>query len=106
MRFPPPGHFRAPDPLRARLRELGAEFDLADVVSPASSLAAPATVLGRAAANRFCTQPMEGWDGSRDGAPSMHTLRRWRNFGRSSAALVWGGEAFAVARDGRANANQ
>ena len=34
------------------------------------------------------------------------TLRRWRNFGLSGASLVWGGEAFAVQRDGRANDRQ
>ena len=49
---------------------------------------------------------MEGWDAGRDGAPSEHTLRRWRNFGRSGAKLIWGGEAAAVRPDGRANPNQ
>ena len=39
---------------------------------------------------------MEGWDANRDGSPSAHTLRRWRNFGRSGAKLIWGGEAAAV----------
>ena len=49
---------------------------------------------------------MEGWDGTRGGEPSGHTLRRWRRFGRSGAELVWGGEAFAVREDGRANPGQ
>ena len=49
---------------------------------------------------------MEGWDANRDGSPSEHTLRRWRNFGRSGAKLIWGGEAAAVRPDGRANPNQ
>ena len=106
MRFPPPGHFRAAADLRARLRELGADFDLTEAVAAGSPLARPAQLLGRAAANRFSTLPMEGWDGTVDGAPGPHTLRRWRNFGRSTAALIWGGEAFAVAADGRANKNQ
>lgn len=56
--------------------------------------------------NRFCVQPMEGWDGSREGLPSEFTFRRWRNFGRSGAKLVWGGEAVAVRHDGRASPNQ
>ena len=43
---------------------------------------------------------------ARDGLPSEHTLRRWRNFGRSTAKLIWGGEAFAVREDGRANPRQ
>lgn len=49
---------------------------------------------------------MEGWDGTADGRASELTLRRWRNFGRSGASLVWGGEAFAVQHDGRANERQ
>ena len=49
---------------------------------------------------------MEGWDGTEDGRPGELTLRRWRRFGRSGAAMVWGGEAFAVRADGRANPHQ
>jgi 2,4-dienoyl-CoA reductase-like NADH-dependent reductase (Old Yellow Enzyme family) len=56
--------------------------------------------------NRWCVHPMEGWDGTEDGRPSEHTIRRWRHFGQSGAKLIWGGEAFAVRRDGRANPNQ
>ena len=47
--------------------------------------------------------PMEGWDGTDDGQPSRATIRRWRHFGLSGAKLIWGGEALAVRRDGRAN---
>jgi NADPH2 dehydrogenase len=49
---------------------------------------------------------MEGWDGTRDGAPSDLTRRRWRSFGTSGAKLIWGGEAVAVRHDGRANPHQ
>jgi NADPH2 dehydrogenase len=56
--------------------------------------------------NRICVQPMEGWDGMADGNPSEHTMRRWKNFGRSRAGLIWGGEAVAVSHEGRANPNQ
>jgi NADPH2 dehydrogenase len=56
--------------------------------------------------NRFCTQPMEGWDGTFDGLPTEPTFRRWRHFGQSGAKLIWGGEAVAVRQDGRANPNQ
>ena len=56
--------------------------------------------------NRFAIQPMEGWDGTPDGRPSDLTFRRWSNFGRSGAGLIWGGEAVAVRHDGRANPNQ
>jgi 2,4-dienoyl-CoA reductase-like NADH-dependent reductase (Old Yellow Enzyme family) len=56
--------------------------------------------------NRFCILPMEGWDGTEDGQPTEYTKRRWLNFGRSGAKLIWGGEAVAVRHDGRANPNQ
>src|SRR5712672_3723654 len=56
--------------------------------------------------NRFAINPMEGWDGTADGAPTENTLRRWRRFGASGAKLIWGGEAVAVSHAGRANPNQ
>jgi NADPH2 dehydrogenase len=56
--------------------------------------------------NRIAINPMEGWDSTLDGRPSEHTLRRWRRFGQSGAKLIWGGEAVAVRREGRANPNQ
>ncbi len=56
--------------------------------------------------NRFAILPMEGWDGTPDGRPSEHTVRRWQRFGLSGAKLIWGGEAVAVRHDGRANPNQ
>ncbi|HEV8254062.1 MAG TPA: NADH:flavin oxidoreductase, partial [Vicinamibacteria bacterium] len=56
--------------------------------------------------NRFCILPMEGWDGTPEGEPSALTRRRWANFGKSGAKLIWGGEAVAVRADGRANPNQ
>jgi NADPH2 dehydrogenase len=56
--------------------------------------------------SRIVVHPMEGWDGSPDGNPSEHTVRRWKRFGRSGAKLIWGGEAVAVCHEGRANPNQ
>ena len=56
--------------------------------------------------NRIAVNPMEGWDGARDGNPTENTLRRWRRFGQSGAKLIWGGEAVAVSHSARANPNQ
>ncbi|MGH9553099.1 MAG: hypothetical protein ACRD3W_27215, partial [Terriglobales bacterium] len=56
--------------------------------------------------NRIVVHPMEGWDGSLDGNPSEHTVRRWQRFGRSGAKLIWGGEAVAISHEARANPNQ
>jgi 2,4-dienoyl-CoA reductase-like NADH-dependent reductase (Old Yellow Enzyme family) len=72
----------------------------------ASPLAEPLTLNGFKVGNRFTIHPMEGWDGTPDGRPTELTIRRWRNFGRSGAKLIWGGEAVAVRHDGRANPNQ
>ena len=71
-----------------------------------SPLAAPIDVGGFVVGNRWCVHPMEGWDGTTTGEPSEHTIRRWDHFGRSGCKLIWGGEAFAVQGDGRANPNQ
>jgi len=56
--------------------------------------------------NRWCVHPMEGWDCSTSGEPGEHTIRRWKHFGESGCKLIWGGEAFAVCGEGRANPNQ
>ena len=112
-RWPRVAALRTPAALRARLEELGWPLpcDDAPLAAPDSPLARPLALgemNGRAqtAANRFVVQPMEGWDGTPDGRPTALTERRWRNFGRSGAGLVWGCEAVAVVEEGRANPHQ
>ena len=92
----------------ARLAALGVAlpFDEQIASGDGSPLAQATEAGGLAPRNRFCILPMEGWDGTADGRPSDLTRRRWGSFGRSGAALIWGGEAFAVRHDGRANPNQ
>jgi NADPH2 dehydrogenase len=94
--------------LRDHLAQLGLQIPCDDGLLAAddSPLARPAEVAGLRIGNRFTIHPMEGWDGTRDGRPTEPTLRRWANFGRSGAKLIWGGEAFAVRPDGRANPHQ
>jgi len=94
---------------RACLANGGIElpFDEKLETGPESPLAQPYRLRnGFTLANRFCILPMEGWDGTTDGRPTELTFRRWRRFGASGAALIWGGEAVAVRHDGRANPNQ
>jgi NADPH2 dehydrogenase len=108
-RYPKIAQLKTVDALRRRLAELGLTLPLDDAIQTAaqgSPLAAPLTVGAFTVGNRWCIHPMEGWDANGDGSPSEHTLRRWRNFGRSGAKLIWGGEAAAVQPDGRANPNQ
>jgi len=97
------------DAFRERLSELQLDIPIDDEVLSADdgSPMADSLKLGPlTAGNRWCIHPMEGWDANTDGSPTEHTLRRWKNFGLSGAKFIWGGEAAAVQRDGRANPNQ
>ena len=97
------------DEFRQALTTLGLELPVDNrplSTAEGSPLAEPIFVGSQRIGNRWCIHPMEGWDGTTDGQPSEHTLRRWRNFGLSGAKLLWGGEAFAVRPDGRANPRQ
>ncbi len=108
-RVPRVSAFKTAERLRAHLAELGCELPCDDrpQAAPESPLAAPLELGGGLRApNRFVVQPMEGWDGTPDGAPTSLTVRRWRRFGASGAGWVWGGEAVAVRPDGRANPHQ
>ncbi|MBW3597527.1 MAG: NADH:flavin oxidoreductase [Planctomycetes bacterium] len=107
--YPKVAQLKTVEAFRERLTELGIELPVDDQILTAaenSPLAASFSIGGMTVGNRWCIHPMEGWDANRDGSPSRHTLRRWRNFGLSGAKLIWGGEAAAVQPDGRANPNQ
>jgi len=55
--------------------------------------------------NRFAIQPMEGCDAGEDGVPGELTLRRYRRFAQSGAALIWV-EAIAILEEARAKPGQ
>ncbi|HXF62954.1 MAG TPA: NADH:flavin oxidoreductase [Caldilineaceae bacterium] len=99
---------RTPDDVRSHAVALGIDLPLDDEVAcgPDAPLAQPLRYRGRTIGNRFAVLPMEGWDGTTDGRPTDLVRRRWANFGKSGAKLIWGGEAVAVRPDGRANPNQ
>lgn len=107
MRYTPPGRHATAAAFRAHLRAvdpaLDCELELEDAAGP---LGWPLAFGGRKLLNRFAVQPMEGHDAELDGMPSALTLARWRNFGRSGAKLVWGGEACAVDGGGRGDERQ
>lgn len=106
--IPPIGSLRDVDAFGRHLRDRGITlpFDRELAAAGASPLARPLACGPVTLGNRFAVHPMEGWDGTADGRPTELTTRRWRNFGRSGAKLIWGGEAVAVRHDGRANPNQ
>ena len=100
---------KSADEFRAYAAELGIDLPLDDkpLTADESPMAQSHTLPdGFVIGNRWCVQPMEGWDCSAEGRPTDLTVRRWQGFGRSGAKLVWGGEAAAVQHDGRANPRQ
>lgn len=107
-RWPRVASLRSPAGLRARLDELGCPLPCDDRLAGADAALAASLALGggHRVGNRFVIQPMEGWDATPEGRPSPLTERRWRHFGASGAAWIWGGEAVAVRADGRANPHQ
>lgn len=104
--YPKIGSLKDVAAFRARVRELGANLPCDDRIlsaSEGSPMGQPIETDGFRIGNRWCIHAMEGWDGTPAGEPSEHTIRRWEHFGASGAKLIWGGEAFAVQGDGRAN---
>jgi NADPH2 dehydrogenase len=95
---------RDADAFDAHLATIGVAFPRH--ADPAEVLGRSFATVGHTLANRWAVLPMEGWDGTTDGRPTDLVRRRWRRFGLSGAALVWGGEAVAVRPDGRANPRQ
>ena len=55
--------------------------------------------------NRIAIQPMEGCDGTYEGAIDELTHRRYLRFAKSGAGVIWF-EATAIANEGRANPRQ
>ena len=114
MDKPPPtfrrlGALDSVDEFRAHLHVLGLELPVDPrplSAAEGSPLAQPCQIGSFTVGNRWAVHPMEGWDGTPDGRPTEHTLRRWRNFGLSGCKLIWGGEACAVTHAGRANPRQ
>ena len=104
--YPMPGHepfsFQSLDELRERIRELALALDVTEDLSP---LLAPLEVGPFTLPNRLVVLPMEGCDGTADGAPDELTFRRYRRFASGGAGLLWM-EATAVVPEARANPRQ
>ena len=107
-RYPRVAAMRTADAFAQHLAAEGIALGFDRELAPAGSspLARPFQIGDLRVGNRFCVLPMEGWDGTADGEPSDLTFRRWENFGKSGAKVIWGGEAVAVRHDGRANPHQ
>jgi 2,4-dienoyl-CoA reductase-like NADH-dependent reductase (Old Yellow Enzyme family) len=94
--------FKAAEALRRKAEALGISLPFDDDIR---ILLEETEIGGRRAPNRIAAQPMEGCDGTPDGAPTDLTMRRYERFGAGGAGLIWA-EATSVAADGRANPRQ
>jgi 2,4-dienoyl-CoA reductase-like NADH-dependent reductase (Old Yellow Enzyme family) len=100
--FPAVAALKTVSAFKAHLRTLPIPMDCDDELLPEHSpLAQPFEVEGRQVGNRWCIHPMGCFDASPEGRATDLVTRRWTNWGRSGAKLIWGGEAFAVRHDAR-----
>ena len=95
-------HYQTPEELKNAAEAVGAPLPLTDDLS---ILQKKLTFGKHEMHNRIVIQPMEGCDGTADGAPGELTIRRYDKFARSGAGLIWA-EACAVLPEGRANPRQ
>ena len=95
-------HYRCLEELTAAIADLGLELPASDDVS---ILSTPARLGRLELPNRLAIHPMEGCDGTDDGAPGDLTYRKYERFAAGGAGLIWL-EADAVVPEGRANPRQ
>lgn len=88
--------------IEAECARLGVDLSFS---ADTSSLGESLELGGKTVPNRFCIQPMEGFDADRRGRPTDLTLRRYRRFAAGGAGLIWF-EAAAVRPEGRSNPRQ
>ncbi|MGN0777922.1 MAG: flavin oxidoreductase/NADH oxidase, partial [Aristaeellaceae bacterium] len=95
-------HYPTLEALRTAAAQVHADLPLTEDVSP---LFQPLSLGGKTAPNRIAFQPMEGTDGTEDGAPGALTIRRYERFAQAGPGLIWF-EAVATVPEGRASAHQ
>ena len=95
-------HYGAMADIQKRAEELGVFMPLTEDLSP---LFRPLEFGPVRAENRIAFQPMEGTDGTTDGAPGEMTVRRYERFAKAGPGLIWF-EAVATVPEGRASAHQ
>ena len=100
--------FQTSEQFAAYLSERKIDIPLVENLPPPDSLALARKYefRGKTIGNRWAILPMEGWDCSQEGCPSELTRRRWIQFARSGAKLIFGCEAAAVMESGRSNTRQ
>ncbi|MBR2905938.1 MAG: NADH:flavin oxidoreductase, partial [Lentisphaeria bacterium] len=106
--YPKIPSFKTAEEFRKHLQEENIPLEIDDTILSGkdSPLSAPIECYGKKIGNRWCILPMEGWDCLPNGAPSPLTRRRWLNFAKSGAKLLFGCEACAVMESGKSNTRQ
>jgi len=94
-----PFRFRTAEGLLRKAAALGIDLPFERDISV---LFEPVLVGSGRTPNRLAVQPMEGLDGSPDGAPGDLTVRRYRRYAEGGSGLIWF-EATAVVPGGRSN---
>ncbi|MBO5761235.1 MAG: NADH:flavin oxidoreductase [Lentisphaeria bacterium] len=106
--YPKIASFKSVEEFREHLEKENIPLAIDDTILSGkdSPLSAPIECYGKRIGNRWCILPMEGWDCLPNGAPSPLTRRRWLNFAKSGAKLLFGCEACAVMESGKSNTRQ
>jgi len=97
-----PFRFATVEQLGSAIESLGLSIALEE---DTSYLKRTVDVAGHVVPNLMAIHPMEGCDGTPDGAPGPLTFRRYKRFAEGGAGLLWF-EACAVMPEGRANPRQ
>lgn len=95
-------HYVTLDEVLEKAKEIGAFLPME---KDTSVLYQPLKIGAHTAENRIAFQPMEGTDGTEDGAPGELTIRRYERFAKAGPGLIWF-EAVATVPEGRASAHQ
>ena len=95
-------HYTSLESITETAAELNAFVPVRQDISP---LYQPLALGAFRAENRIAFQPMEGTDGTTDGAPGELTIRRYERFAKAGPGLIWF-EAVATVPEGRASAHQ
>ena len=95
-------HYTSREELEAESKKLNAFLPLS---GRTELLFQPLRIGEKEAENRIAFQPMEGTDGTEDGAPGELTIRRYHRFAKAGPGLIWF-EAVATVPEARASAHQ
>ena len=87
-----------------QLKKVTNEFNIDYPVSEDVSILAEPVKLasGKVIPNSMGIHPLEGFDGTEEGAPSEYVFRRYERYARGGAGLIWY-ESISICEEGRCN---